>query len=130
MTYEILLCDDEMHILRAAELKFKRSGFNVRLANDGREALERIQELRPDVVVTDYQMPRMNGLELIAALRSDPATRDLPIVLLTAKGFELSERKLIEEYGISKLLAKPFSPREMVAGVMQLLEKSCPASAT
>ena len=63
-TRRILLCDDELHILRAAEFKFKRAGYDVVCANDGQEGWERIEERRPDIVVTDCQMPRLSGLGL------------------------------------------------------------------
>jgi DNA-binding response OmpR family regulator len=124
MTYSILLCDDEPHILRAAEFKFKRSGFDVRCANNGEEALSLIQQRQPDIVVTDCQMPRMGGLELAKRLHDDAATADLPIIMLTAKGFELSAEELRTQFGIAQLLAKPFSPRELVACVEQVLEKT------
>ena len=64
MTKRILLCDDELHILRAAEFKFKRAGYDVVCASDGQEGWEQIQQCRPDIVVTDCQMPRLSGLGL------------------------------------------------------------------
>ncbi len=122
MSRTILLCDDELHILRAAEFKLKRVGFEVICASDGQEAWELIQQNRPDILVTDCQMPRLDGLGLARRLREDPLTADLPIVMLTAKGFELSRGNLEEEWGIAALLAKPFSPRELAKCVEQVLE--------
>ena len=126
MTYRILLCDDEPHILRASEIKFTRAGFDVTCVSDGQHALETIQSSeRPfDVVVTDYQMPRMNGLQLITHLREDASTSDTPVILLTAKGFELDEADLRERLKVSHLMAKPFSPRELLMRVTQMLEGS------
>ena len=92
MSVRVLMCDDEIHILRAAEFKIARAGFDVRCAADGQEAWEAIQAERPDVLITDYQMPRMDGMQLIQRLRQEPALRDLPIVMLTAKGFEVSRK--------------------------------------
>lgn len=113
MSKRILLCDDEAHILRAAEFKFKRAGYEVLCATDGQEAWELIQQHRPDIVVTDCQMPRMNGLQLAEKIHGTPETRGLPVIMLSAKGFELSSENIRERFGIRALLAKPFSPREL-----------------
>ena len=90
MAHRILLCDDESHILLAVEIKFRRAGYEVRTANDGEEAWQIIQQWKPDILISDYQMPRMNGVELCMRCRMHEATRDLPVLLLTAKGFELT----------------------------------------
>jgi DNA-binding response OmpR family regulator len=121
MTHRLLLCDDEMHILRAAEFKFKRAGYEVFLACDGEEAWEKIAECHPDLVVTDCQMPRLTGLGLAERIKNSPETAGLPVIMLTAKGFELSRDELRERYGIRCLLNKPFSPRELFARVEQFL---------
>src|SRR5437764_12039767 len=117
----ILLCDDELHILRAAEFKFKRAGYEVICANDGQEGWEQIQAKRPDIVVTDCQMPRLSGLGLAERIRTTPATADLPVIMLSAKGFELSPEELREQYGIHCLVPKPFSPRDLFARVEAVL---------
>ncbi len=114
MTKKVLLCDDEVHILRAAEIKISRAGYEVQTAYDGQEAWELIQKNPPDVLVTDLQMPRCDGLELTARIRACERVRDLPILMLTAKGFELPRQELIEKWGIIDILPKPFSPRELV----------------
>src|SRR5687768_6128725 len=101
MTKRLLLCDDEVHILRAAEFKLKRVGYDVRSCFDGQEALEAILADPPDMVVTDYQMPRMDGLQLIARLREEKSTAHLPIMLLTAKGLELDNMDLIGRWQLS-----------------------------
>jgi DNA-binding response OmpR family regulator len=121
MIKRILLCDDELHILRAAEFKFKRAGYEVVCAGDGQEGWERIEEQRPDIVVTDCQMPRLSGLGLAERIRQTPATADLPVIMLSAKGFELPSAELRSQYGIRYLMAKPFSPRELFARVEAVL---------
>jgi two-component system alkaline phosphatase synthesis response regulator PhoP len=121
MTKRILLCDDEMHILRAAEFKFKRAGYDVICASDGQEAWEQVQALRPDIVVTDCQMPRLNGLQLAELIKNTPATSDLPVIMLSAKGFELSPQELRNQFGIRCLMSKPFSPRELFSRVESVL---------
>lgn len=122
MPKNILLCDDEFHILRAAEFKLKRSGFDVRCACDGEEAWQMIQERAPDILVTDCYMPRLDGLGLVERIRANLSTADLPVVMLTAKGFELAEADVGRRLGVLAVLAKPFSPRELVLRVQQFLE--------
>ena len=116
-----VLCDDEIHILRAAELKVGRAGYEVRIARDGQEAWEMIQQDLPDVLVTDVQMPRVDGFELSRRIRGDAATKDLPILMLTAKGFELEQQEMMAKWGIVDILAKPFSPRELVRLIDQIV---------
>ncbi|HZL89963.1 MAG TPA: response regulator [Pirellulaceae bacterium] len=117
----ILLCDDEVHILRAAEFKFKRAGYDVTCACDGEEAWDLIQKQVPDVVVTDCQMPRLSGLSLAERIKNNPGTAHIPVIMLTGKGFELSPHDLKENYGIYMLLGKPFSPRELFQHVEAIL---------
>jgi DNA-binding response OmpR family regulator len=117
MTKHILLCDDEIHILRAAEFKLKKAGYEVRIAGDGQEAWEAIQQQKPDILITDCQMPRMDGFGLVQKVRENPETADLPIFMLTAKGFELSYDELAAKWTVMAVIAKPFSPRELLQRV-------------
>lgn len=114
MSKKVLLCDDEIHIVRAAEIRLSQAGFTVRIAHDGQEAWEAILEDQPDVLVTDLQMPRVDGFELIRRIRANASTKDMPVLMLTAKGFELAREEVMEKWGISSVLSKPFSPRELV----------------
>lgn len=120
----VLLCDDEFHILRAAEFKLRRAGFEVSCASDGLEALQKIEQQLPDALITDCQMPRMNGIQLIQQLRARPETSQLPIIMLTAKGYELPVEELKSQFGVADIIAKPFSPRELLKRVEQLIEQS------
>ena len=124
MHKHILLCDDEIHIVRAAEFKLKKAGYKVQIANDGVEAWEALQKQRPDLLITDYQMPRMDGAALIQKVRDNPAMTDLPIFMLTAKGFELSHEELVEKWNVIEVISKPFSPRELLQKVDAVLRKS------
>lgn len=121
MNKSVLICDDEIHILRAAAFKFQRAGFDVRTAGDGLEGWEQIQSQRPDLVITDWQMPRLDGFGLVQRIRSDPALNDLHVIMLTAKGFEVSHEELQSRWGVSAVLAKPFSPRELLMLAERLL---------
>ena len=117
----ILLCDDEAHILRAAEFKFKRAGYEVLTACDGEEGWQTILRRKPDILVTDCQMPRLNGLQLAERVKNTPETTGLPVIMLSAKGFELSPAEIRNQFGIRALLAKPFSPRELFQRVEAVL---------
>ncbi|MEN6407023.1 MAG: response regulator [Thermoguttaceae bacterium] len=117
MGKRVLLCDDEIHILRAAEFKLKKAGYDVHVANDGQEAWEAIQQQKPDVLITDCQMPRLDGLGLVQKVRADSQLADLPIFMLTAKGFELSHDDLAAKWDVRAVIAKPFSPRELLRQV-------------
>jgi two-component system, OmpR family, alkaline phosphatase synthesis response regulator PhoP len=121
MSKKVLLCDDEIHILRAAELKVSRAGYEVRIARDGEEAWQMIQNELPDVLVTDVQMPRVDGFELSRRIRGDAATRHLPILMLTAKGFELEQQEMMDKWGIVDIVPKPFSPRDLVRLIDQIV---------
>jgi DNA-binding response OmpR family regulator len=127
---KLLLCDDDIHILRAAEFKLKRAGYHVRTASDGEEAWESMQVEMPDLLITDYQMPRLDGLQLIARCRDAShlaelpilvLTARLPILMLTAKGLELDQTALMATYKLSGILSKPFSPRELQSRVTQIV---------
>lgn len=121
MAQKVLLCDDDCPILRAAEFKISRAGYEVRCAGDGQAAWELIQQWLPDILVTDLQMPRMDGFRLSQKLRDDPRTRHLPILMLTAKGFEAAHRQMAADCGVLAVLPKPFSPRELLQCIGQAL---------
>ncbi len=116
----ILVVDDEVHILHVVSLKLRNAGYEVLTAQDGREALELAQTERPDVLITDFQMPFLSGLELCRRLRQMPATREIPAIMLTARGFALEE-KAMSDNGIRICLHKPFSPRELLRLVDEML---------
>ncbi len=119
----VLLCDDEIHILRAAEFKLKKAGYEVCIAGDGQAAWEAILRQKPDILITDCQMPRLDGLGLIRKVRENAATADLPIFMLTAKSFELSTEELTEKWNVMAVIAKPFSPRELLQRVEAAIQE-------
>ena len=116
----VLIVDDEFHIVNALALKFRSSNFFVVTAGNGREALQRIGESKPDLVITDYQMPVMNGLDLVRTLRSDRATREIPIIMLTAREQDFDEASG-GKVDVDAFVSKPFSPRAMVSQSRKLI---------
>jgi two-component system, OmpR family, alkaline phosphatase synthesis response regulator PhoP len=123
---KILVADDESHILSVVSLKLKNAGFNVICAHDGTEALELAISEKPDLLITDYHMPQLSGLELCMRLKQDAKTRGIPKIMLTARGYHL-EPQDTEQSGILKMLSKPFSPRHLLATVNEVLDR--PAAA-
>lgn len=118
---KILVCDDEAHILHVVATKLKNNGYQVVTAADGEEGLELARQHKPDLVITDYQMPFLSGLELCARLRSDPATSSIPVIMLTARGFSMGEEDL-KNTNVQRVLPKPFSPREVLKSVEEILK--------
>jgi two-component system alkaline phosphatase synthesis response regulator PhoP len=118
-----LVVDDEIHIVQVVAIKLRNNGFDVTTAENGAIALEHVKSEKPDIIVTDFQMPVMGGLELIENLRSDPETADIPVIILTARGFAIEEGKK-EELNITACLSKPFSPREVLKCIEETLSEA------
>lgn len=116
----ILVADDETHILNVVSLKLRNAGFRVLCAHDGQEALELAQQEKPDLLITDYHMPHLSGLELCQKLREDASLRKMPAIMLSARGFQLEESDTAAS-GIVMMISKPFSPRQLLTAVDQVL---------
>lgn len=125
----ILAVDDEAHILHVVSLKLKNAGFAVLTANDAEEALEAASTHPIDMLITDFQMPGMSGLDLARKLHAEPGRKNLPAMLLTAHGLALEQVELAHA-GITVCLSKPFSPRELLDKVHELLEARVTDAAT
>jgi CheY-like chemotaxis protein len=117
----ILVADDESHILHVVSLKLRNAGFRVLTARDGQEALEMAQQSHPDLLITDYHMPQLSGLELCQRLKQDATTSNIPAIMLTARGYHLEPHDT-EQSGILRMLSKPFSPRQLLTTVNEVLE--------
>jgi DNA-binding response OmpR family regulator len=116
------LCDDEIHILRAVEFKLTKAGYDVQISPDGEDAWQSIQKQKPDLLITDCQMPRLTGIDLVRRLRSCAETAEIPVFMLTAKGYELSPELIYQELHVLRIIAKPFSPRDLLQDVNDVLE--------
>lgn len=116
----ILVADDESHILHVVSLKLRNAGYRVLTARDGQEALEIATNEQPNLLITDYHMPQLSGIELCQRLKSDPATAAIPAIMLTARGYSLEDSDT-QSSGILRMLSKPFSPRELLATVEEIL---------
>lgn len=120
MAKKILIVDDEPNIVISLEFLMRREGFEVSIARDGEEALAHIRAERPDLVLLDVMMPKVNGFEVCQAVRADPELADLRILMLTAKGREAEIAKGLA-LGADAYVPKPFSTRDLVVQVKSLL---------
>ena len=126
MTVTILIADDEPNQLELLSFNLEQAGFAVMKAMHGQDALQQIEEHHPDLVILDWMMPHMSGIELCRALRSRADTKLLPVIILSARGEE-GDRTLGLDTGADDYMSKPFSPRELVSRVKALLRRSRPA---
>jgi len=116
----VLVVDDDPVILRLLEVNFEMEGFTVLTAGDGEEGVESARANRPDLVVSDVMMPRVSGLELVERLKGDPATRGIPVILLSAKA-QVDDIRAGLAAGADDYVTKPFEPLELVDRVNKLL---------
>ncbi len=120
MSKKVLIADDEPNIVISLEFLLRREGFEVLVAVDGEEALAKARAERPDLVLLDVMMPKMNGFDVCQALRSDPELASMRVLMLTAKGRETEVSKGLG-LGADAYMTKPFSTKDLVAQVRVLL---------
>ena len=121
----VMVIEDEKEIRDLVRYNLERAGYRVTVFADGEQGLERLFASRPDALVLDLMLPGRNGLEILREVRSEPATRDLPVIVLTARSTEM-DKLLGFEHGADDYLTKPFSPRELVMRVEALLRRARP----
>ena len=109
----VVLADDDAHITCVVAMRLEGAGYSVTVARDGQEALDACRQARPALVITDLQMPVMSGLELALKLRAQPETRDIPVIMLTARGY-LADQAQLAQTNIRRILPKPFSAKEVL----------------
>jgi two-component system alkaline phosphatase synthesis response regulator PhoP len=118
----ILVVDDEIYIVHILEFSLSMEGYEVVTASDGEEALAKIEQETPDLVVLDIMMPGMDGYEVCRAIRAEEETRELPVILLSAKGRSIDQEAGMA-VGADDYMVKPFSPRKLLGRIRDLLEK-------
>jgi len=118
---KILAVDDEKHIVRLVQVNLERAGYQVVTANDGKEALQKVADENPDLVVLDVMMPYMDGFEVLQNLRRNPSTRDIPVIMLTAKAQDADVFKGWQS-GVDCYLTKPFNPMELLSFVKRIFD--------
>ena len=120
MAAHVLLIEDEPNICEAIRFILMRDGFTVSVLSEGREAEAQVRVQRPDVLILDVMLPGRSGYEVLAALRADPETQSLPVLMLTARG-QSRDRAEAERVGATGFMTKPFSNAEILAAVRALV---------
>ncbi len=117
----ILICEDEEIMLTALAFRMRRQGFEVITAEDGREAVERIKEHQPDIIVSDIMMPHLSGLQLLEMLRGEMNSK-VPVIIISALE---REETILEAFrkGASDFIAKPFKPNELILRIKKIIQE-------
>ena len=119
-TKKVLVVDDEVHIVHVVAIKLRNNGYEPIVACNGQEAYELAVRENPDVIIADYMMPVMSGLELLEKLRDNELTKDIPFVLLTARNFAINESRQ-QQLRVSQCITKPFSPKELLRMIEDII---------
>ena len=119
MRKRVLLIEDEPNIIQAISFILSRDGCTLDTHADGKTAMAAIARRNPDIVILDVMLPNRSGFDILQELRGDPATRALPVLMLTARG-QKRDRELAERYGASRFMTKPFSNAEVLESMRQL----------
>jgi two-component system alkaline phosphatase synthesis response regulator PhoP len=119
----ILVVDDEIYIVHILDFSLGMEGYEVLTALDGEQAVEKARAEKPDLVVLDIMMPKLDGYETCKLLKADPLTKDIPVILLSAKGRNV-DQKIGFEVGADDYITKPFSPRKLVERINAILGQS------
>ena len=119
MTRKILTCDDEKPIVRLLQVNFERQGYEVVVAYNGAECLEKVASEKPDLIVLDVMMPGMSGFEVLEKLKSNPDTNSIPVIMLTARAQDVDVLRGWQS-GVELYLTKPFNPMELIAFVKRI----------
>ena len=128
MKPSVLIVEDEMSLATLLQYNLEREGFRVSEARDGEEALMMVEEQAPDLVLLDWMLPQVSGIELCRRLRGRPETRNLPIIMLTARGEEADRIRGLD-MGADDYVTKPFSMTELLARIRAVMRRIRPALA-
>jgi two-component system, OmpR family, alkaline phosphatase synthesis response regulator PhoP len=119
---KVIVIDDEPFILMMIEDKLKKANIDVKTLRESIHALEVIKKDKPELIILDWMMPELSGIDLCQMIKADPELQDIPIFMLTAKGQDSDEQQGIQ-CGVSRFITKPFSPRSLLAMVQEIIGK-------
>ncbi|MCY4130909.1 MAG: phosphate regulon transcriptional regulator PhoB [Gammaproteobacteria bacterium] len=122
-SHHILVVEDEHEIRELLQYSTGRSGYNVSVVPDAESALDELKNELPDLILIDWMLPRMSGIELARRIRHDEYTKNVPLIMLTARGEEVDKLKSFDA-GVDDYVTKPFSPRELNARIKALLRRT------
>ena len=117
---KVLVVDDEVHIVHVVAIKLRNNGYEPITAGNGQEAYDLACRENPDIIIADYMMPVMTGLELLEKLRENETTKNIPFVLLTARNFAIDDVNQ-QRLNVSQCITKPFSPKELLRSIEDIL---------
>ncbi|MEL7212355.1 MAG: response regulator [Pseudomonadota bacterium] len=120
MGKHVLLIEDEPNIIEAIRFILSRDGWSVDTHSDGANAVERVQSMKPDLIILDVMLPNKSGYDILRDLRDDTRTAKLPVLMLTARG-QTKDRELAERLGVNEFITKPFSNSDILASVRALV---------
>ena len=126
MNANILIADDEPNQLELMSFNLSNAGYSIIKATNGKEAIELIENHSPDLIILDWMMPKMSGIDVCRTLRSRSETKQIPIIILSARS-EDSDKSLGLDTGADDYISKPFSPKELISRVKALLRRARPA---
>lgn len=126
-TEKIVVIEDESDILEVIAYNLRREGFEVVISQSGEDGIEKVEKTSPNLVILDLMLPEVDGIEICRQLKGDPLTRDIPVIMVTAKGEE-SDVVLGLGVGADDYVTKPFSPKELVARVKAVLRRRQPGT--
>ena len=119
---KILIADDNENIREALTYLLEDEGYQLWLAKDGAETIEKVKEFRPDILFLDIMMPEINGYDVCQVIKSDPVLKNTYVIMLTAKG-QVAEQERGKEVGADEYVVKPFSPMEILTKIKNILDK-------
>ena len=126
MQPSVLIVEDEAALIELLTYNLEKAGFRTAVARDGEEAIMAVAEAKPDLVLLDWMLPYVSGIEICRRIRRNPLTSDLPVILLTARGEEGDRIRGLES-GADDYVVKPFSPSELIARVRAVMRRARPA---
>ena len=126
-TINVLIVDDEPNQLELLRYNLKQANFNVTSSDNGEKAVEIAEDILPDIIILDWMMPFLSGVEVCRKLRSQASTRQIPIIMLSARGEE-GDRTLGLDIGADDYITKPFSPKELISRIKAILRRTRPST--
>lgn len=123
LAIDVLIAEDEPSILESLDFILRRAGWTISSVTDGEAALDAVRRLKPRLLVLDLMLPKRNGFEVLKQIRAGEETRDLPVLILTAKG-QQQDRRIAEDFGADIFVTKPYANAEVVGAVRQLLGRN------
>lgn len=121
MAKKILVVDDEKELVKAIQIRLERAGYEIIIANDGEEGLEKAKRCKPDLIILDVMLPKMDGYKVCRLLKFDEKYKNIPIIMLTARAHE-SDAKISAEVGADMYITKPFDHQVVLSNVQRLMK--------